>query len=201
MNTPAFPIRPKFGSAIAVIFVLLTTLVLWLMPPSHWLHSFTVWQPEQIKAIILSWGSWGPIAYIALLISSVVISQIPGAPLAILAGTIWTPFWAAIFTLIGGFAGAAIAYSLGRTFGTPLIRYITGKDFQFEPETSQRKLGGFIFLARLFPIIPFDLLSYGAGASRISWPLYATTTLCGMVPSTFLLAYGTTFDFSALLGH
>ena len=146
---------------------------------------------------IISLGPWGPIAYIAILILSIVISQIPGAPLVILAGTIWTPFWATIFTIIGGFAGAILAYGLGRQLGAPFIQKMTGQTFQIESAQPHR-LGIMIFLARLFPVIPFDLLSYGAGVSQLSLPLYATATLFGMIPSTLLLAYGTTIDLSTL---
>lgn len=44
-------------------------------------------------------------------------------------------------------------------------------------------------MTRLFPVLPFDLVSYGAGIAGLSLPIYATATLLGMIPSTFLLAY------------
>ena len=153
---------------------------------------------EDVKQLITSLGMWGPALYIGLLVVSVVISQIPGAPLAILAGTIWPPFWAAIYTVIGGFAGAAIAYALGRKFGAPLVQKILGPSINLNIQQAGKKVGGVLFLSRLFPVVPFDVLSYGAGMSKMSWPLYASATLCGMIPSTFLLAYGTTFHFSTL---
>lgn len=190
--------RIKLSRAIAALLIALIVFGIFVNRHGTFIPDFGDQQLEQLKGLILSLGLWGPLAYMGLLILSVVISQIPGAPLAVLAGSIWSPFWAAIFTIMGGFTGAAIAYGLGRTFGIPLTEKILGKPFQLDLGPTEKQLGGMIFLSRLVPVIPFDLLSYGAGISRVSWPLYASATFLGMIPSTFLLVYGTQIDFSAL---
>ena len=120
---------------------------------------------------------------------SVVFSQIPGAPLAVVAGTLWSPLVAGMYTVIGGFSGALVAYGLGRWIGQPLVKALTGKTLSFDNEQSDRALGGLVFVTRLLPVVSFDLVSYGAGMARLPLPMYAGATLFGMVPSTFLLTY------------
>ena len=134
-------------------------------------------------------GIWGPALYIAIIAISVVVSQIPGAPLAVAAGAVWDPLLAGLYTVIGGFGGALIAYSLGKSMGQSMVRALTGKKFSFSTERGESYLGWMIFTTRLLPVFSFDLISYGAGITGLSFPIYATATFFGMVPSTLLLTY------------
>jgi len=119
--------------------------------------------PEHLTTTIEQAGIWGPLAYIVIIMISVVVSQIPGAPLAIAAGTLWHPILAGLYTVIGGFSGALIAYSLGHRMGQPLIKALTGKTLSFSTEQGEACLGWMIFTTRLLPVFSFDLVSYGAG--------------------------------------
>ncbi|MEM9808333.1 MAG: VTT domain-containing protein [Cyanobacteria bacterium P01_D01_bin.56] len=143
--------------------------------------------PKSLPIVIKSMGLWGPMVYIAIISLSVVISQIPGAPLAVAAGAVWEPWLAGVYTVIGGFSGALIAYGLGKTMGQSIITTLTGKTLSFAVE--QRYLGWIIFGTRLLPVFSFDLVSYGAGIAGLSLPIYASATFFGMVPSTLLLTY------------
>jgi len=134
-------------------------------------------------------GHWGPLLYILLLVISVVVSQLPGAGLAIAAGAVWGPLLAGVYTIMGGFLGALVAYSLGRAVGPGLLTALTGKRIRFSKARGERYLGGLIFLTRLVPIFSFDLISYGAGITKLSFPIYASATLLGMIPSTLMLTY------------
>ena len=144
---------------------------------------------DSLQTIVTNAGSSGPVLYILIIALSVVVSQIPGAPLAVMAGSLWSPLAAGAYTVIGGFTGALIAYGLGRCVGEPLVKALTGKTLQFDHEQSETALGLLVFVTRLLPVVSFDLVSYGAGMARLSLPMYAGATLFGMVPSTFLLTY------------
>lgn len=157
---------------------------------------YCVWQepqmlqllnPESLPVTMERLGLWGPLIYMAIITVSVVVSQIPGAPLAVAAGAVWDPLLAGVYTIIGGFSGALIAYGLGRTIGPSMITALTGKTLSFA--TGQRYLGWMIFTTRLLPVFSFDLVSYGAGIAGLSLPTYASATFFGMVPSTLLLTY------------
>ena len=96
---------------------------------------------------------------------------------------------AGIYSVIGGFLGGLIAYYLGRTLGRSTIKALTGKIIVFSKRKGEIYLGWLIFVTRLLPVLSFDLISYGAGMTGLSLPIYATATLLGMIPSTFLLTY------------
>ncbi|MEL7358196.1 MAG: TVP38/TMEM64 family protein [Cyanobacteria bacterium J06560_6] len=152
-------------------------------------HMIEFLHPSHLSATIHHAGPWGPMLYMVVIAVSVVVSQIPGAPLAVVAGTLWSPLMAGVYTVIGGFSGALIAYGLGRWVGQPLVKALTGKTLSFDNEQSGQALGWLVFVTRLLPVVSFDLVSYGAGIARLSMPTYAGATLFGMMPSTFLLTY------------
>lgn len=196
-------VRWSMGLGIAILLLgLMTTLgpAIATVPlptesPTHTLAHFSAhfpgqwFNPAQLTDRLIQCGAWGPALYIGLLIVSVVISQLPGAPLAVAAGAVWGPFTAGVYTVIGGFGGALVAYSLGRWIGPAITQKITGKKLFFTKQYGAAYLGGLIFATRLLPILSFDLISYGAGMARLSFPIYASATFLGMLPSTFLLTY------------
>jgi uncharacterized membrane protein YdjX (TVP38/TMEM64 family) len=58
-------------------------------------------------------------------------------------------------TVIGGFSGALIAYSLGRAIGPSIITALTGRTLSFA--TGQRYLCWMIFTTRLLPVFSFKM--------------------------------------------
>lgn len=175
--------NPSNAIALTVFFLCLL-ICWWLQHPE--INLFT---PDSFRNIVKSLGLLGPLVYISLLALSVVISPVPSAPLAVVAGAIWGSTLAGIYSVIGGFIGSLIAYFLGRTLGRSAVKGLTGKAIYFSKRRGEVYLGWLIFITRLLPILSFDLISYGAGITGISLPIYATATLLGMIPSTFLLTY------------
>lgn len=145
--------------------------------------------PEGLQQAVTDAGIWGVLVYIAVIALAVVISPIPGAPLTIAAGAVWGAIPAGIYSVIGGFSGSLIAYFIGRSLGRSAVKSLTGKVIYFSKEKGEWLLGGLIFITRLLPVLSFDLISYGAGLAGLSLPIYASSTLLGMIPSTLLLTY------------
>lgn len=183
------------GIALAV-FLLCWLVCWWLQHPE--LNLLT---PDGFQLAVKSLGFAGPLLYIVGLTVSVVISPIPSAPLAVVAGAIWGPVLAGIYSVIGGFLGSLIAYFLGRTLGRSAIKALTGKIIYFSKKRGEIYLGWFIFITRLLPVLSFDLISYAAGIANLSLPIYVTATLLGMIPSTLLLtSMGKSFTLGLPLG-
>lgn len=156
-----------------------------------------IFSAEGFKTFIdsLSWG--GPIVYIFIIAIAVVISQIPGVPLTVAAGALWGPLPAGLYSVIGGFLGSLTAYYLSRTLGRSAMKALTGRVVTFNESKGEVYLGVLIFVTRLLPLFPFDIVSYAAGLSGLSLRVYAVATLLGMIPSTLLLTYlGATFMIS-----
>lgn len=152
-------------------------------------HDMNLFTSAGLQKVVAPLGIWGPLLYIAVLALSVVVSQIPGVPMAIAAGTVWGTWLGGAYSIIGGFLGAMVAYYLGRTLGRSSIQALSGKAFYFSTQRGHLFLGWLVFITRLLPVVSFDLVSYGAGMARLSLPIYACATLLGMAPSTLLITY------------
>ena len=187
---------PKNGFALALLLV---TLLAFVSLSSE--REDNVFSAAGFKTLVNSLGPWGPLAYILIIAVAVIVSQIPGVPLAIAAGALWGPFTAGIYSVAGGFLGGVTAYFLGRTLGRSAMKALAGKVMVFNKEKGEVYLGGLIFVTRLVPLFPFDIVSYAAGLSGLSFGIFALATLLGMIPSTFLLTYlGSAFTDSVELG-
>jgi uncharacterized membrane protein YdjX (TVP38/TMEM64 family) len=83
--------------------------------------NLSLFAPERLLQTIRRLEMLRLIAYIGVLALSVVISPVPGAPIAVIAGTIWGSLLAGVYSVIGGFLGSMIAYYIGRTLGRTAI--------------------------------------------------------------------------------
>lgn len=185
-------------NAIALAILLLCLLVcgwFWLRP------ELDLFSAKGLEKAIQSWGWLGVLVYISVLMLSVVVSPVPSAPLAVVAGMVWGPMWAGIYSVIGGFLGGLLAYFIGYTLGRAAVRALTGKLIYFSKRRGEIYLGWVIFITRLLPVFSFDLISYGAGITGLSLPIYVIATFFGMIPSTFFLTFlGSTFTIGLPLG-
>lgn len=142
-----------------------------------------------LHAVTQQFGAVAPLLYILLIAITVVIGTIPGLPLVCAAGIAWGGLLGGVYSILGGFLGSLIAYGLGRTLGNSAIKALTGKTCTLAEHKGERFIISLIFITRLVPIFPFDLISYGAGVARLSFPLYAGATLLGMIPPTFAFSF------------
>ncbi|MEM9213012.1 MAG: TVP38/TMEM64 family protein [Cyanobacteria bacterium P01_F01_bin.150] len=168
--------------------IALATLTFSAVSLGH-LHKSHLLSGSSLQTFIQDAGAIAPILFILLMALTVVVSSLPGLPLVCVAGAMWGGVWGGIYSVVGGFLGSLIAYGLGRSLGNSAIKAITGKTITFTTHRSHAVIGGLIFLTRLVPVFPFDVISYGAGLTRLPLMIYASTTLLGMAPPTFAIAF------------
>ena len=120
----------------------------------------------QIQDFVGRLGHWGPIVFVlAYAVGPAFL--IPGLPLDLAAGLLFGPIWGTVYSLVGATLGATVAFLTARTVGRdwteqklsgPLKRLKDGVD-----------RGGWEFVAfvRLVPVIPYNLLNYALGLTRI----------------------------------
>jgi uncharacterized membrane protein YdjX (TVP38/TMEM64 family) len=181
-------------NAIAVLVILVSWLAYWRLSAQLPVNPLT---PEGLRAAIANLGMGGILVYIAAIALSVVLSPIPGAPLTVVAGSVWGAIPAGIYSVIGGFSGGLLAYFIGKTLGRGVVHALTGKIIYFSKDRGEVYLGWIIFASRLLPVLSFDLISYSAGITGLSLPIYIPATFFGMIPSTFFLTFmGSAFTFN-----
>lgn len=134
-------------------------------------------------------GVWGPVAVIAAMVIAILISPIPSAPIALAAGAIYGHFWGTLYVLTGAEVGAIAAFSLSRFLGYDFLRNWFGEKITRGMVGSQNFLMLSVFASRLLPFISFDIVSYVAGLTPLSFWRFAIATFAGILPASFLLAH------------
>ena len=145
--------------------------------------------PRRIVDYLDAWGPVGPVVFIVMMAAAVVISPIPSLPLDLAAGVAFGPFLGTAYAVIGAEIGAMISFLIGRFLGRDVIAKLLKIDVVFCEKCTDHHLTRLVFLSRLFPVFPFDLISYGAGLTNMSLKAFALATLFGMIPPTYALTY------------
>lgn len=149
----------------------------------------TIMNPDVLHARVAQLGSWGPVAVIGLMTLAILVSPIPSAPIALAAGAAYGHGWGALYVLMGAQAGAMAAFALARFVGFAAVHRWFGERLAMGLIGSQNTLMGIVFVSRLLPFLSFDVVSYCAGLTVLSFWRFALATLAGIAPSSFLLAH------------
>lgn len=142
-----------------------------------------------LKQWIQQLGTAGPLVIIGLMTMAIIMSPIPSAPIALAAGAAYGHTAGAIYVAIGAELGAIIAFYIARLLGIDLLRKWVGNRLTRGMLGSQNALMGIVFISRLLPFISFDMVSYAAGVTPLSFWRFAVATLAGIIPASFLLAH------------
>jgi uncharacterized membrane protein YdjX (TVP38/TMEM64 family) len=149
--------------------------------------------PARITRWLARRGDFAPIAYMALM-AATVATPLPSLPLNFAAGAYFGPWLGTLYSATGALGGALISFGLARFLGRRFIERFLRGHINFCASCSDRLLTLVIFLTRVVPIVSFDLVSYGAGLTKITPLRYSAATFLGMLPLTFLYnAYGAIF--------
>jgi uncharacterized membrane protein YdjX (TVP38/TMEM64 family) len=142
---------------------------------------------DGIEGAIRSWGAWGVLASIALMVLHSLI-PFPAELVAIANGMIYGPVWGTAITWTGAMLGALFAFGLARRLGRPFVRQLVARRaWQALDDWAAAEGGSLVLVARLIPVIAFNLINYAAGLSGMSWWTFAWTTGIGILPLTVLM--------------
>lgn len=165
--------------------LIVVVVVLWLTLP--------VPSVDEIRDMVASFGVWGGLVFVVGYgIASLV--PIPKSVVSIAAGLVWGLGLGALLVTVASMLGATLAFFIGRVLGQDLLRRILGDHLRRADEAlSDHGLKALILL-RLIPVLPFTVINYSAGLTRVSRRDYALGTLIGTIPGTVVFvaigAYG-----------
>jgi len=140
-------------------------------------------------AWVQSLGVWGPLAFIAgyglaalLLIPAVLLTLSGGAIFGFRRGMLYVSLGATLGAVLSFFAARYLVRGFVEAYVNRHPRLVA-IDRAVESEGAR-----LVFLLRLSPIVPFVLLNYVLGISRVSWRDYMVG-LSGMLPAVAVYVY------------
>lgn len=138
---------------------------------------------------INSLGPVGAIAYIALYIVATV-AFLPGSIVTLGGGAVYGVVLGSLYVFIGASLGATAAFLIGRYLARDWVfKKIAGNEkFRAIDEAVGREGFKIVFLTRLSPVFPFNLLNYAFGITGVSLKDYILGFI-GMIPGTIMYVY------------
>jgi len=140
---------------------------------------------ESLTSFLERAGWYAPVALALVMALSVVLSPIPNVPIAAVLGLAYGAVAGTAIAVSGALLGAAVAFIIARHYGTGAIRAFTGRRIHFCDGCSEQTLAILVLVARLIPVVSFDVVSYGAGLSRMRFRSFVLCSFFGMIPWTF----------------
>ena len=134
-------------------------------------------------------GFWGPIVFI-IGYALAAVAFVPGSVLTLAAGAIFGLLQGVVYVFIAAVLGSAAAFLVSRYLARQAIERRLAANPRFA--AIDRAVGAqgrkIVFLLRLSPVFPFNLLNYGLGLTRVRFVDYVVASV-GMLPGTLLYVY------------
>lgn len=148
-------------------------------------------QLGELRHWIQSKGVLGIIVFI-LLYTVGAVAVFPGAAFTLAGGAIFGSLQGIVFVSIGSTLGAASAFLVSRYFARETVVHWFSKNEKFQRLDLLIERHGAIIVAmtRLVSIVPYNLLNYAFGITRVPFGIYIFWTWLCMLPVTILLVVG-----------
>jgi len=145
---------------------------------------------EGLRQFILAYGVWAPVTSIFLMAIQSMVPLVPG--IAITITNAWIFGWelGAFYSWVGALLGATIDFGIARWYGRPVVeRVINGKMLDKADGFFKKNGVLAVFITRLTPIVPFKVISYGAGLTKMPFCRFALATGTGQTPAIVLYSF------------
>jgi uncharacterized membrane protein YdjX (TVP38/TMEM64 family) len=134
-------------------------------------------------------GSVGILAFIVIY-NLATLFLVPASLLTVGGGAIYGLWWGSAYVLVAALMGAVIAFMIGRYGARSLLLRILQKHphlQRLDAALGQKGLQ-IVLLTRLSPLLPFNLMNYLFGVSRIPLKDYVIGSV-GILPGTIMYVY------------
>jgi uncharacterized membrane protein YdjX (TVP38/TMEM64 family) len=134
-------------------------------------------------------GFWGPAIFIGGY-ALAVVAFVPASLLTLAAGAIFGLLEGTAYVFAAAMLGSALAFLVSRYVARGAVEQrLQGNDRFAAIDRAVGEQGRkIVFLLRLSPVFPFNLLNYALGLTRVRFPDYVLAGF-GMLPGTLLYVY------------
>jgi uncharacterized membrane protein YdjX (TVP38/TMEM64 family) len=174
----------------AIILIVVVVLGIgFLVAADQFIERVSPWDYDDFERWMADLGAWGPILYILFFAISMVIAPIPTGPAPIAAAAAFGGLAAFFYTMLAGIIGAALCFGIARRWGRPALERFLPDKVVSEIDRVSDNLGvRVLFMLRLFPIFGVDIVSYGAGLTRIRFTTYVVVSIVATTPVLILVS-------------
>lgn len=143
-----------------------------------------------VKEFVASYGPYAAAVSFGLMILQSVAAPLPAFLITFANANLFGWWQGAILSWSSAMAGAAICFYIARILGRDAAEKLTSKAGLEQIDAFFHKYGkNTILVCRLLPFISFDIVSYGAGLTSMSFVSFFVATGLGQLPATIVYSY------------
>lgn len=181
---------------VAMIVLLLSVAAVYFFVPSvnQWFKQifsmFATGDFQKVRAFVESYGKYAMVISFLLMVLQSVIAPLPAFLITFANANLFGWWQGAILSWSSAMAGATLCFWIARWLGRDVVERLTSKsglqqvDDFFEKHGKQS-----VLIARLLPFVSFDIVSYAAGLTSMSFGNFFIATGIGQLPATLIYSY------------
>lgn len=141
----------------------------------------------RLRDFLLSLGPWAPAVSFLLMVLQSIAAPLPAFVITIANGLLFGWFWGTVLSWSSAMVGAALCYGIARALGRPVVERLVGPKPLAKSDAIFERYGSYtVLIARLIPLISFDVVSYAAGLTTIGLVPFLIATGVGQLPATIV---------------
>ena len=143
-----------------------------------------------VKEFVASYGAYAAVISFVLMIFQSVAAPLPAFLLTFANANLFGWWQGALLSWSSAMAGAAVCFFIARILGRDVAEKLTSKAGLEQIDTFFERYGkNTILICRLLPFISFDIVSYAAGLTSMSFMSFFIATGIGQLPATIVYSY------------
>lgn len=145
---------------------------------------------ETLRDYIAGYGALAPLVSALLMVLQSVIAPLPAFLITFANGLLFGVWWGAALSWSSAMLGAALCFFIARVLGRPVVGKLLSESAMNTSDRFFQRYGQHtVLIARLVPVISFDVISYGSGLTSMRFLWFAVATGIGQLPATLLYSY------------
>ena len=139
---------------------------------------------QRLKTFILSFGLWAPLISAFLMIAQSVVLFLPAFPIFVVNALVFGPEWGALLSWGSAVTGSILCFAIAKILGRPFVQRMVNRVHLATANQALKKYEKFIILVFGFvPIVSFDVISYAAGLTLLTYWDFIPLVCIAQIPS------------------
>jgi uncharacterized membrane protein YdjX (TVP38/TMEM64 family) len=183
------------GKIVVLVLIVVAVVVYFVVPSVHKLigtivKMFATGDFEVVKEFVASYGGYAAAVSFLLMILQSIAAPLPAFLITFANANLFGWWQGAILSWSSAMVGAAVCFWIAKILGRDVVEKLTSKGSLKQIDEFFEKHGRMsILIARLLPFISFDIVSYAAGLTSMSFGAFFVATGIGQLPATIVYSY------------
>ena len=183
------------GKVVLLVIVIAAVAVYFLVPSVNKVMNkvfamFASGDFTVVRDFVASYGAYAAVISFLLMIFQSIAAPLPAFLITFANANLFGWWQGAILSWTSAMAGAAVCFYIARILGRDVAEKLTSKSGLAQIDTFFERYGkNTILICRLLPFISFDIVSYAAGLTSMSFMSFFIATGIGQLPATIVYSY------------